>query len=99
DTKGNYEVCHYPSTVTWASLTPSVDPATQQAVESKIRTTAYGLAPQDYVSYCPYWLPSGPNRTPSVTYWSRAYEVHVIDQYADGHTVEVASGSGAYQNL
>ncbi|MFE9093242.1 hypothetical protein [Streptomyces sp. NPDC007264] len=96
DDRGNYEVCTYISSKADVQL-GDIDDATRQAVESKIRTTAGGeTAARDMVAYCPYWLPSGPNRTPQVTYTTKSYQVQVVDHYADGSTNTVYSGSGAY---
>jgi len=96
DNRGNYEVCHYLSSQTTVGI-GDIDDATRQAVESKIRTTAGGEpTARNLIAYCPYWLPSGPNRTPQVNYKTKSYSIQVVDHYADGSTTTAYSGSGTY---
>jgi hypothetical protein len=97
DPRGNYEVCHYLSSGTAVDL-GDIDDATRQAVESRIRTAAGGeTTVRNLVSYCPYWMTTGPNRSPRVGYRTKSYSVQVVDHYADGSTSTAYSGSGTYQ--
>lgn len=97
DPRGNYEVCHFDSSRTAVEL-GGIDDATRQAVEAKLRTAAGGeTTVRDLISYCPYWMTTGPDRTPRVGYRTKSYSVQVVDHYADGSTTTAYSGSGTYQ--
>ncbi|MFE1285801.1 hypothetical protein [Streptomyces sp. NPDC058751] len=96
DPHGNYEACHYVSSGTAVEL-GDIDDATRQTAESKIRAAAGETTVRNLTAFCPYWMTTGPNRTPRVSYRFKNYSVRVVDHYADGSTTVVRSGSGTYQ--
>ncbi|GAA4256905.1 hypothetical protein [Dactylosporangium darangshiense] len=84
--KGNYQVCHY-GTSSVSILIPEEYNYTDDdhLIDAAVRQKANGeAASRAFASYCPHWLPAGPNRAPIVNYKAQAYQITVWDTYANG---------------
>ncbi|GIH65240.1 hypothetical protein [Microbispora siamensis] len=86
--KGNYQVCHYPSSDVafnpWANgLGTEYNAAARDHVIEQSHGEWY---PRDLQSLCPYWMTTGPNRSALISQIVQTYQVKLIYKYSDGHT-------------
>ncbi|WP_214411274.1 hypothetical protein [Sphaerisporangium fuscum] len=96
--RGNYQVCHYLSSdVTLGSL-DGLDEQTTQTIKGEVRRGFHGESTaREWLGYCTYWLPAGPDRAALITYTTQPVGIKVTSRYADGH-VEERNGTGLYQS-
>ncbi|MBB2908900.1 hypothetical protein FHS43_000146 [Streptosporangium becharense] len=93
---GNYQVCGYPTAAVtvgqWqdgmADELDSIQGATAMKTAAKI-----GLI-QDAQSRCVYYMPTGPDRSPTVTVRRRIYHLDLVERKSDGSTTAVDHAEG-----
>jgi hypothetical protein len=95
---GNYQVCRYINGTTEISL--SLDAESAQSADSALRAAAGGNPmPVAQFSKCTYYMPAGPNRTPTVKFLKKSFTMSIVDTASDGTKTTVAQGPVSYTGV
>ncbi|GAA2273115.1 hypothetical protein GCM10010149_14040 [Nonomuraea roseoviolacea subsp. roseoviolacea] len=96
--EGNYQVCRYVSS--GVSINPwakGLGTAYNATATTHIVQQSYGEPhPQVLQSKCPYWMPTGPNRSATISEIVQTYAVKLVYKYGDGHIEVADTTQGTY---